>query len=321
MSPGLSALGISALGLAVAASVSLTTAAEVPQSGAVLPMAAPTATLKPGPTPSASPTSKVAEAFNRPSPSETTQRNDALRKALVAERAAQRTEQLAKSAESAASLDRDAAKEARQRNLVEANEASRVVAAQLAAEAVRKTAEAAAAAAAAAASAPPTTTETTGVADPATTGLGAPNTTTIPTGTNGVAPVPGAVVGARWGQRGLWSSYHTGIDFRAGYGTPIRSVLPGVVIYAGNSRNWAGNHVAVQHADGTTTMYSHMSSMAVGVNQTVAAGAVIGYVGATGRAFGAHLHFELYPAGVKYGDVYRAIDPQPWLNAHNVTTR
>ncbi len=136
-----------------------------------------------------------------------------------------------------------------------------------------------------------------------------------------MAPVPGAVVGARWGQRGLWSSYHTGIDFRAGYGTPIRAVLPGRVLYAGNSRDWAGNHVAVQHADGTTTMYAHMSSMAVSAGQVVTAGAVIGHVGATGRAFGAHLHFELYPAGVRYGDVYKSVDPQPWLNAHSVTTR
>ena len=64
-----------------------------------------------------------------------------------------------------------------------------------------------------------------------------------------------------------------------------------------------------------------MSSMSVRVGQIVQAGQVIGYVGQTGRAFGAHLHFELYPVGVKYGDVYKAINPGPWLTANGVKTR
>jgi murein DD-endopeptidase MepM/ murein hydrolase activator NlpD len=94
---------------------------------------------------------------------------------------------------------------------------------------------------------------------------------------------------------------------------PIHAAQAGVVIFAGNSGDWAGNHVAVRHSNGMTTMYSHMSSLGTSVGATVSAGQVIGYVGATGRAFGAHLHFELYPAGVRYGDVYRAINPRPWL--------
>jgi murein DD-endopeptidase MepM/ murein hydrolase activator NlpD len=93
------------------------------------------------------------------------------------------------------------------------------------------------------------------------------------------------------------------------------------VLFAGNTGDWAGNHVAIRHADGRTTMSSHMSSMAVGSGQTVQAGQVIGYVGQTGRAFGAHLHFELYPVGVRYGDIYKAVDPQPWLTANGVQTR
>ena len=145
--------------------------------------------------------------------------------------------------------------------------------------------------------------------------------TAIPSGGNGVSPVPGAVIGAHFGQYGMWSRYHTGLDFRAAYGTPIRAVKAGVVLFSGSSGDWAGNHVAIRHADGKTTMSSHMSSMAVRSGQTVQAGQVIGYVGQTGRAFGAHLHFELYPVGVKYGDVYKAINPVPWLSANGVQTR
>ena len=143
-------------------------------------------------------------------------------------------------------------------------------------------------------------------------------TTTVPAGGSSSSPVPGAVIGAHFGQYGLWSRYHTGLDFRAGYGTPIKAVADGVVVYAGNSGDWAGNHVAVRHAGGVTSMSSHMSSMAVSAGQSVKAGQIIGYVGQTGRAFGPHLHFELYPAGIKYGDVYRAVNPVPWLRTIGV---
>ena len=98
-------------------------------------------------------------------------------------------------------------------------------------------------------------------------------------GGGSVSPVPGAVIGAHFGEYGSWSRYHTGLDFRAAYGTPIRAVKAGVVLYAGNSGDWAGNHVAIKHADGMTTMYSHMSSMAVRAGQSVGAGQVIGRVG------------------------------------------
>ncbi|WP_344017956.1 M23 family metallopeptidase, partial [Microlunatus capsulatus] len=181
------------------------------------------------------------------------------------------------------------------------------------------------AAARAASSATPAPTPVPGAAptSPATRAVPvAPPVTPPVTGSGGgVSPVPGAVVGASFGQYGLWSRYHTGLDFRAAYGVPIRAVKSGQVLYAGNSGNWAGNHVAVLHGDGMTTMSSHMSSMTVRAGDTVQAGQVIGYVGQTGRAFGAHLHFELYPAGVRYGDVYQAVDPVPWLRAAGVTTR
>ena len=153
-----------------------------------------------------------------------------------------------------------------------------------------------------------------------TLGSTATTASTYPTGDGGSSPVPGAVIGAHFGQYGMWSRYHTGLDFRASYGTPIRTVIAGTVLYAGNTGDWAGNHVAIKHPDGQTTMYSHMSSMAAYAGQLVQAGQVIGYVGQTGRAFGAHLHFELYPLGAEYGDVYKAVDPAPWLASNGVQT-
>jgi murein DD-endopeptidase MepM/ murein hydrolase activator NlpD len=249
-----------------------------------------------------------------------------LREAVVAERAAQRAEELAKSAEEVSRTARTATSRARQQQLdadgaatqTEGAELSRkalakAVAARIAAALARAAAEAQQQAEQQAQQQAEVAAPTAPVTDPAPVLTG-------PSG-GGVSPVPGAVVGAGFGEVGLWARYHTGLDFRAAYGTPIRAVKAGTVLYAGNSGNWAGNHVAVQHADGMTTMYCHMSAMAVASGQSVVAGQVIGYVGQTGRAFGPHLHFELYPAGVKYGDIYRAVDPVPWLRQAGVITR
>ncbi len=232
-----------------------------------------------------------------------------LRTAIVKEQAAQRDELLAKSAEAIIRTAYQATSDARQKALSAADLASRQAAATLAEQNLRR------AVAARVAAASDREAVQTRTVEPA------PATSSIPSGSGAASPVPGAVIGAHFGQRGLWSSYHTGLDFRAAYGVPIRAVRSGVVVYAGNSGDWAGIHVAVKHGDGMTTMSSHMSSMAVSSGQSVQAGQVIGYVGQTGRAFGAHLHFELYPAGVKYGDVYRAVNPVPWLNAIGVQTR
>ena len=231
-----------------------------------------------------------------------------MRKAIVKEQAAQRAEELAKSAEEVNKADLVAAADARQKTLIEANEASRQTAAELVQESLRRTAAARVAAA------------SDRQAAESSESAGTTTSSTIPTGGLGASPVSGAVIGAHFGQYGMWSRYHTGLDFRASYGTPIHAVMSGVVLYAGNAGDWAGIHVAVKHADGRTTMYSHMSSMSAQVGQIVQAGQVIGYVGQTGRAFGAHLHFELYPVGVKYGDVYKAVNPVPWLAANGVQT-
>ena len=309
LSHGFAALGISALGLAVAGSVALTTSAETTHAASdgistaqiANPAAAPAAKDSP------KPPSGAAKAFTPRGAAEASSRSAAVRKAIVKEQAAQRAEELAKSAEDVTKADRVAATDARQKTLVEANEASRETAAKLVQESLRRTAAARVAAASDRQAAE--SSESVGT-----------TSNTIPTGGRGASPVAGAVIGAHFGQYGMWSRYHTGLDFRASYGTPIHAVMGGVILYAGNSGDWAGNHVAVKHADGRTTMYSHMSSMSARVGQIVQAGQVIGYVGQTGRAFGAHLHFELYPVGVKYGDVYKAVNPGPWLAANGVQT-
>lgn len=112
--------------------------------------------------------------------------------------------------------------------------------------------------------------------------------------------------GARWG------TVHKGIDIANAEGTPILSVLDGVVIDAGPASGF-GQWVRVQHEDGTVTVYGHISTIDVTVGQTVTAGQKIAGMGNLGFSTGTHLHFEVHPAG---GD---AIDPLPWLAERGIT--
>lgn len=84
---------------------------------------------------------------------------------------------------------------------------------------------------------------------------------------------------------------HLGVDYAAPTGTPVRSVGQGVVVVAG-TQNGFGNVVMVKHSNGQTTVYAHLSRIAVREGQTVAQGQNLGAVGATGWATGPHLHFE-----------------------------
>ncbi|MFC5509087.1 MULTISPECIES: M23 family metallopeptidase [Hyphomicrobiales] len=84
---------------------------------------------------------------------------------------------------------------------------------------------------------------------------------------------------------------HTGVDFRAETGSPIRATAPGKVIAAEYSGGY-GNMVEIEHANGITTRYAHMSAILASVGQSVATGTVIGRVGSTGRSTGPHLHYE-----------------------------
>lgn len=84
---------------------------------------------------------------------------------------------------------------------------------------------------------------------------------------------------------------HTGVDFRAETGTPIFAAGPGKVVTAEYSGGY-GNMVEIEHANGLSTRYAHMSAISVSVGQTVTTGMTVGRVGSTGRSTGPHLHYE-----------------------------
>lgn len=114
-----------------------------------------------------------------------------------------------------------------------------------------------------------------------------------------VAPVPGAISSGYGMRRHPILGYrrmHAGMDFRAGYGTPIVAVTDGMVQSAGRAGG-CGNAVRLNHAGGLSTRYCHMSRMAVSRGQSVRRGQVIGYVGSTGLSTGPHLHYEMYSGG------------------------
>lgn len=110
-----------------------------------------------------------------------------------------------------------------------------------------------------------------------------------------------------------WGSFHGGIDMAAPLGTPIHAVTDGVVIAAEPASGY-GHWVQVKAADGTVTMYGHMSSSGVLVQkgQQVTAGDVIALVGNEGFSTGPHLHFEVWKDGTS------KIDPAVWLARHGI---
>ena len=100
---------------------------------------------------------------------------------------------------------------------------------------------------------------------------------------------------------------HTGLDFRAATGDPVRATANGKVVSSG----WAGGYgrmVEVDHGNGLSTRYGHLSEINVKVGDTVRIGQVIGTVGSTGRSTGPHLHYETRIDG-------EAVDPQKFLRA------
>lgn len=100
---------------------------------------------------------------------------------------------------------------------------------------------------------------------------------------------------------------HTGLDFRAATGDPARVTANGKVVSAGWSGGY-GRMVEVDHGNGLSTRYGHLSEINVKVGEIVKIGQVIGLVGSTGRSTGPHLHYETRIDG-------EAVDPQKFLRA------
>jgi murein DD-endopeptidase MepM/ murein hydrolase activator NlpD len=115
-------------------------------------------------------------------------------------------------------------------------------------------------------------------------------------------PVSGARITSGFGMRIHpllgYTKMHTGIDFGVPYGSPIRSAGAGVVEIAGRHGAY-GVTVEIRHNAKFETLYAHMSKLADGMHEgsKVNQGQIIGYVGATGRATGPHLHYEVRIAG------------------------
>ena len=88
------------------------------------------------------------------------------------------------------------------------------------------------------------------------------------------------------------NKYHSGVDIGASYGSSVLAADSGTVILAGWNGGY-GNCVVISHGNGITTLYGHMSSIAVSSGQNVSQGQTIGYVGSTGNSTGPHLHWEV----------------------------
>ncbi len=102
-----------------------------------------------------------------------------------------------------------------------------------------------------------------------------------------------AYVSSGYGWRVLYGieEFHLGIDLACAAGTTVRAAEGGTVVRSEYHYSY-GNYVLIDHGNGLSTLYAHMSSNEVGVGETVYAGQTIGWVGLTGRTFGYHLHFE-----------------------------
>ncbi len=103
------------------------------------------------------------------------------------------------------------------------------------------------------------------------------------------------------------AAMHTGIDFRGNAGDPVHATAAGTVTTAGWSGGY-GKMVEIDHGNGLSTRYGHLSQIEVNVGDKVRLGQIVGRLGSTGRSTGPHVHYETRIDG-------EAADPQKFLNA------
>ncbi len=127
-----------------------------------------------------------------------------------------------------------------------------------------------------------------------------------------VMPVSGYRLTASFGMSSsLWSTSHTGLDFAAPSGTPLRAVANGIVTEVGYDGSY-GNKTTLLLEDGTEIWYCHQTSTSVSVGDRVVGGQTIGTVGSTGNSTGPHLHLEVRPGSGG------PVDPYSALRAHGL---
>lgn len=133
----------------------------------------------------------------------------------------------------------------------------------------------------------------------------------VPSSSGWICPVPSYTLTSAFGWRihPIYKTqrFHQGVDLAAPQGTPIYAAKSGKVTNASFQQGGAGYYVSINHGDGFTSIYMHMTHYIVAPGQYVSTGQVIGYVGSTGASTGPHLHF-----GIAYSGEY--INPMPYIS-------
>jgi septal ring factor EnvC (AmiA/AmiB activator) len=121
-------------------------------------------------------------------------------------------------------------------------------------------------------------------------------------------PVRGGVNSEFGTRHSPWTQereFHSGMDIRAGHGTPIYAPAAGTVVHSGPAQDY-GTTIVLDHGQEIRTLYGHLSKLTVQPGQRVVRGTLIGYTGNTGRSSGPHLHYEIIVKG-------QAVNPRAYL--------